>query len=109
MKDERSGETVTEQVTDKVTDDDRCRVAGAIVERAYPGVDLALTADARARLQEAWVGQGRPRVRRRRWLVASAVGALAVLAMGLHQLSLIKKKNPTRNSRIVVGRVVVFI
>jgi ferric-dicitrate binding protein FerR (iron transport regulator) len=78
MKDNRSGDTVTEQVTDKVTDDDRCRAAGAIVERAYRDVDLALTADARARLQEAWVGQGRPRARGRRWLVASAVGALAV-------------------------------
>jgi ferric-dicitrate binding protein FerR (iron transport regulator) len=78
MKDNRSGDTVTEQVTDKVTDDDRCRAAGAIVERAYPDVDLALTADARARLQEAWAGQGRPRPRVRRWRVASAVGALAV-------------------------------
>ena len=81
MKENRSGDTVTEQVTDEVTDDDRCRVAGAIVERAYPEVDLALTADARARLQEVWVGPGLAPARGRRRPVAWAVGALAVAAV----------------------------
>jgi len=79
---------VTEQVTAKVTDDDRCRVAGAIVERAYPEVDLALTADARARLQEAWVAQGRSPAPGRRRLVAAAAGGLALLivaALGLRE------------------------
>lgn len=82
MNDKRIEDAVTEQVTDTVSDDDRCRVAGAIVERAFPEVDLALTADARARVQEAWVGQERPPVRGRRWLVGSAAAGLALAVVG---------------------------
>jgi len=88
MNDKRRGDTLTRQLTDEVTDDDRCRVAGALVERAFPEVDLALTADARGRLHEAWVGQGRTSVRGRRRLVLAAAGALAlagVVAIAIHE------------------------
>jgi ferric-dicitrate binding protein FerR (iron transport regulator) len=88
MKEKSSGDAATERVAAEVTDDQRCRVAGTLVERAYPEVDLALTADARARLQEAWVGQGPAPARGRRRLVVSTVGALAlvaVAAIGLHE------------------------
>ncbi len=88
MNEKKSGDAVTGLATIEVTDDDRCRVAGTLVERAFPEVDLALTADARALLQRAWMGQGQTPARGRRRLVASAVGALAVaaaLALAIHE------------------------